>query len=186
MKLNRTFLSSVLLPLSILVASQSTVSAQETMSLTQMNCSTTDAVPGTSSWVPIDSEVTIGREVYTAVAALRRHTRFLGSSGTSRNHTAGVACRITPNGATPRYRTLRLAFGMTAENSNTDESDLIRLDVFVDGNQVESQEVTKWEPGYLSVDVSNARSVALEATCLSTGRRNTCPSLVFVQTLLEQ
>lgn len=184
--LNRLFLFSILLPLSILGTLQRAVSAQETMSLTQMNCSTTEAASGTSAWTTTDSEVTIGREFYTAVAILRRDWEFLGSNNISLNRTASVACRITQNGATPRHRTLRLAFGMNAGNSYTDDADLIRLNVFVDGNQVESQEVTKWEPGYLLVDVSNARSVALEATCLSSGRKNTCPSLVFVQTLLEQ
>jgi len=78
---------------------------------------------------------------------------------------------------------------VSAENSYTNNSTLIRVDVFVDGNEVDSVEIDRYSPGYSVVDVSGARSVALEATCLEAGRTSNvswCPSVVFLQTLLER
>lgn len=178
-------LINFLISLSLIATTQRSAKAQRAMSLTQMDCSSISAESGVDAWVVVDSEVVIGREFFTAVAVLRYGWEFLGSNYIPSNRTAAVACRITPSGARPRFRTLRLAFGMQAGNSYTDDADLIRLNVFVDGNQVNSQEVTRWEPGYMAINVANARTVSLEATCLSR-QSNTCPSLVFVQTLLEQ
>ncbi|MBD2296932.1 hypothetical protein H6G06_26515 [Anabaena sphaerica FACHB-251] len=165
------------------ILNQQVAYAQRTVSLTQMKCLTTSAEPGVDAWVTGGADVSIGQEVFTSVATLRSGWEFMGSNYIPRHIPASVACRIIPAGSKPRFRTLRLAFGLNNGNSYTKDDTLVRLTVILDGNTVETKEIAKGEQGFLLLDVTNIRSVALKAECIA-GR--TCPSIVFVQTLLEE
>ena len=155
--------------------------AQRTVSLTQMPCLTTSGSASTT-FRSGSANVAIGQEVYTAIAVLRTDQPFMGGNYIAPDNPAGVACRITPAGSQPRFRTLRLAFGINNTGEFARDNSHLRLTVLVDGNTVGSKEIVKGSLEYMLVDVTNARSVALRGECLS----DTCPGIVFVQTLLEE
>ena len=159
------------------------VQAGRTVSMTEIDCLTTSASSGVNSFIASSGNVSLGQEVFTAVAVLRTDWEFLGSNYIRSDIPASAACRITPSGSKPRFRTLRLAFGINNGNSYAKNNSLIKLTVFLDGNAMGSQEMAKGEQKFWLVNVTNVRSVALRADCLS---RDTCPSVVFVQTLLEE
>jgi hypothetical protein len=155
--------------------------AQRTVSLTQMPCLTTSG-SANNTFVSGSANVAIGQEVYTGIAVLRTDQPLFGGSYISPSNPAGVACRITPAGSKPRFRTLRIAFGISNQGEFVRDNSHLKLTVFVDGNTVDSKEIVKGSLEYMLVDVTDARSVALRGECLS----DTCPGIIFVQTLLEE
>lgn len=156
--------------------------AQRTLSLTQMPCLTTSGESYTNSFVSGSFDVGIGQEIYRGIAVLRTHQPLFGGNYIDPGNPAGVACRITPAGSQPRFRTLRLAFGINNQGEFVRDNSHLRLTVLVDGNTAGSKEIVKGSLEYMLVDVTNARSVALLGECLS----NTCPGIIFVQALLEE
>ncbi|MEG3849074.1 MULTISPECIES: hypothetical protein [unclassified Microcoleus] len=155
--------------------------AQRTVSLTQMPCLTTSG-RANNTFVSGSANIAIGQEIYTGIAVLRTDQPLFGGSYISPGDPAGVACRITPAGSKPRFRTLRIAFGISNTGEFVRDNSHLRLTVFVDGNTVGSKEIVKGSLEYMLVDVTNAWSVALRGECLS----DTCPGIIFVQTLLEE
>ncbi len=155
--------------------------AQRTVSLTQMSCLTTSG-SAVNTFLSILANIAIGQEVYTGIAVLRTDQPLFGGNYISPGNPAGVACRITPAGSEPRFRTLRLAFGISNKGEFVRDNSHLRLTVFADGNTVGSKEIVKGSLEYMLVDVTNIRSVALVGECLS----DTCPGIIFVHTLLEE
>lgn len=113
-------------------------------------------------------DISIGREVFTEIFYMTTSDSL-------------ITCRIRPAGSPPRFKTLRLAFGVT---DNTRTRKPIDVNVYLDGNQAASRSLSAGEKSLLLLDVSNVSSVAIEVP-------NNNPNSIlayrvsFVQALLE-
>ncbi|MDF5719334.1 MAG: hypothetical protein PUP91_02340 [Rhizonema sp. PD37] len=101
-----------------------------------------------------DLDVSIGKAVYTSQF-------YLGPGYSS----ASLTCNIKPeNPRTLVFQTLNLGFGM---RDNDVKSPGAEVRVYLDGRLAESRAVVPTQQALLSVDVSNASNIAIEAVCAS-------------------
>lgn len=101
-----------------------------------------------------DLDVSIGKAVYTSQF-------FLGPG----YHSASLTCNIKPvNPRTLVFQTLNLGFGM---RDNDVKSPGAQVKVYLDGRLAETRSVVPTQQALLSLDVSNASNVAIEAVCAS-------------------
>jgi NPCBM/NEW2 domain len=121
-----------------------------------------------SSWRKDNTDVSIGKELYTSVMYV--------ASG------SGLSCRLTPSDSGIKFQTLKLGFGI-ADDAHSNNN--VVVNVYVNGNQVASRNVfTGGGAKTVLVDVKNARSVAIEVTCPSTS--SSCYGIVrFFEASLE-
>ena len=89
-----------------------------------------------------------------------------------------ITCRIRPAGSQPRFKTLRLAFGITDDQVATPPA---TVNVYLDGNLAASRTLSAGERSLLLLDVSRISSVAIEVPDGS----NKYQKVSFVQALLE-
>ncbi|MFB8791525.1 MAG: hypothetical protein U7123_22465 [Potamolinea sp.] len=184
-----------------LISTASDVQAQNrrpsrVASLGEMGCQSLSNIVG---YKPVNGDVTIGRQIFRAVAYLDGQAwGFLsGRGGISPDHTAGVACRLSAPNQTPRFRTLTLAFGFADNSEKIDyirpnASTELRLSVYKDGNLYGSQSIRPGDMLRWPIDVRNARSISLEANCIKGGNSTSyagnpevCPVLYFFQDTLQ-
>ena len=104
-------------------------------------------------WYKEKNEISSGREVYTSIANIVNWG----------NKSSGVSCRISVNGRSP-YQTLSLKFGL---NDDRDNEDVI-VNIYLDGKLVESPAVTRGNVETFTFNVSQTKSVAIEAVCPET------------------
>lgn len=123
----------------------------------------------------INEDIPIGFEVFRAVAYLG-NGRWMYDS-----RPVQVACRLAEPGQKPRFRTLTLAFGLPDSRS---KGALVRLSIYKDGNFAEYKDVTAGEKLLWPINVTNVRSIALEAECKRSSD-GACPALYFYQDILE-
>lgn len=115
--------------------------------------------------------VSIGKAVYTSLF-------FLGPGYRS----AAMTCRIRPeNRPNPVFQTLNLGFGI---RDNDADSPNVQVNIFVDGQQVESRSIAPAQAQNVVLDVSQASNIAIEATCTSGVRF--CPRVHFFRANLER
>jgi hypothetical protein len=101
-----------------------------------------------------NTNVSIGRAVYSS-------RFFLGPGYRS----ASLTCRIKPdNSPNPIFQTLNLGFGMRDSDSRSSNVD---VRVYLDGKPADSRTVSPSQQNSLSLDVSNASNVSIEAVCNS-------------------
>jgi hypothetical protein len=81
---------------------------------------------------------------------------------------------------------LNLKFGI-ADNGRYADGALVRLSIYRDGNFHRYEDITKGKIFILPIDISNVRSIALEAECLRGGvkSKDHCPELIFFEDILE-
>lgn len=114
-------------------------------------------------------DVAIGKAVYTS--------RFYLGSG---NRSASLTCKIRRMDTQPLFQTLQLGFGMRDNNIT---SPPVAVNVYLDGNQAESRTITPTQQESLSLDVSNATNITLEAICSS--QSIYCGRVYFFNAALE-
>lgn len=90
-----------------------------------------------------------------------------------------ITCRIRPAGSQPKFKTLRLAFGI-ADNSNADKP--VDVNVYLDGNLAASKSLSVSEASLIILDVSKVSSVAIE---IPNNNDHIQTQVSFVQALLE-
>ncbi|EDX74181.1 hypothetical protein MC7420_4166 [Coleofasciculus chthonoplastes PCC 7420] len=146
-------LSTGMLSLMLGILGGQVAEAQRPVHLLSTTCVTTRG----SSWRSESQDVAIGREVYTSVM-------YIWDGG-------GFSCRLKTANSVPQYQTLNLGFGLQDGSRNSDDA---VLSVYLDGNQVGSRSISRGQAKIWVIDVTNARSVALEVTCPS----GSCSSLV--------
>jgi hypothetical protein len=101
-----------------------------------------------------NTDISIGRSVYSS-------RFFLGPGSRS----AALTCKIKPdNSPQPIFQTLNLGFGM---RDNETRSPGVEVRVYLDGKPADSRTVSPSIQSTLSLDVSNASNVAIEAVCTS-------------------
>ncbi len=114
-------------------------------------------------------DVSIGKAVYTS--------RFYLGSG---NRSASITCKIRQVDSQPLFQTLQLGFRMRDNNTT---SPPVVVNVYLDGQQTESRTIAPTQQESLSLDVSNATNVTLEAVCSS--QSIYCDRVYFFNAALE-
>lgn len=113
-------------------------------------------------------DISIGREAFTEI--------FVFKNFYSRTQDLLLTCRIRPAGSQPRFKTLRLAFGIADDEYAQKPVD---VNVYLDGNLAASRTLSVGEKSLVILDVSRASSVAIEVP------ENSGTRVSFVQALLE-
>jgi len=114
-------------------------------------------------------DVSIGKAVYTS--------RFYLGSG---NRSASITCKIRQVDSQPLFQTLQMGFGMRDNNTT---SPPVVVNVYLDGQRTESRTIAPTQQESLSLDVSNATNVTLEAVCSS--QSIYCDRVYFFNAALE-
>lgn len=112
-------------------------------------------------------DISIGRQAFTEI--------FYIYSG----YNSLITCRIRPAGSQPRFKTLRLAFGI-ADDIRANKP--VDVNVYLDGNLAGSRTLSVGEKSLLLLDVSRVSSVAIE---VPNNNDYPYPKVSFVQALLE-
>lgn len=115
-------------------------------------------------------DISIGRQVFTEIFYFRNNS--VGA-----NTDLLLTCRIRPAGSQPRFKTLRLAFGIADDERAGKPA---TVNVYLDGNMAISRTLSVGEKYLVILDVSRVSSVAIEIPQSDFGRR-----VSFVQALLE-
>lgn len=170
---------SIVLAVTALTLATDLVQAQRrrpgTSSLGEMKCQQIQE----GNYYTVNEDIPIGFEIYRAVAYLGRWNGNFITQKTS----IQVACRLAEAGQKPKFRTLTLAFGLP-DNHYRAQGSLIRLSIYKDGNFFEYRDVTLGQKLVWPINITNVRSIALEAEC-KRGRSEICPALYFYQDILE-
>ncbi|MCT7952876.1 hypothetical protein NG798_24045 [Ancylothrix sp. C2] len=141
------------------VAEQAAQGQQRTTSLFSSSC------VKSGGWMQSNQQdISIGRQAFTQIF-------IIGNSNSL------ITCRIRPAGSQPRFKTLRLAFGI-ADNRRANQP--ATVNVYLDGNLAASRTVSAGEKSLVILDVSRISSVAIEVPA-----DNYSQKVSFVQALLE-
>ncbi|MCP2730994.1 hypothetical protein [Limnofasciculus baicalensis] len=111
-------------------------------------------------------DISIGRQVFTEIFYMTDLDSL-------------ITCRIRPAGSQPKFKTLRLAFGI-ADNRSANKP--VDVNVYLDGNLADSRSLSVSEASLIILDVSKVSSVAIEIPN-NNDHRGTRVS--FIQALLE-
>jgi hypothetical protein len=112
-------------------------------------------------------DISIGRQAFTEI--------FYIYSG----YNSLITCRIRPAGSQPRFKTLRLAFGI-ADDIRANKP--VDVNVYLDGNLAGSRTLSVGERSFVILDVSRVSSVAVE---IPNNNDYVNTKVSFVQALLE-
>lgn len=166
-KLIKSLVLGIIVTSATLLANSTPIQARSVIPLLNAKCVSS----GEGNVREQKQNVSIGKAVYTSLF-------FLGSGFRS----AAMTCRIRPeNRPNPLFQTLNLGFGI---RDNDAGSPNVQVNVFVDGQQVESRSIAPTQVQTLAVDVSQASNIAIEATCTSGVRY--CPRVHFFQANLQR
>ncbi|WP_172191885.1 hypothetical protein [Microcoleus asticus] len=148
-----------------------------TASLGEMNCK---GING-GGYEVINEDIPIGLEIFRAVAYFGNRAHFSIGKGWLEQ----VACRLAEPGQKPRFKTLTLGFGFSDKsNKSSYNGALVRLTIYKDGNFADYRDVTFGQKLVWPINVTNVRSIALEADCKRSPINN-CPVLYIYQDILE-
>ena len=116
-------------------------------------------------------DVSIGKAFYTSQF-------YLGAG----NRSALLTCKIKPDHRPESpFQTLNLGFGIRDNDATTPD---VEVKVYLDGKPPETRTVIPAKPTSLTVDVSNASNVAIEAVCSSSNQY--CDRVYFYKADLER
>lgn len=114
-------------------------------------------------------DISIGRQVFTEIFYFRDNT-YSGKSDLL------LTCRIRPAGSQPRFKTLRLAFGIADDERANEQA---TVNVYLDGSIATSRTLSVGEKSLVILDVSRVSNVAIEIP------QTDGIKVSFVQALLE-
>ncbi|ARV59206.1 hypothetical protein BZZ01_11705 [Nostocales cyanobacterium HT-58-2] len=127
-------------------------------------------------------DIAVGREALKEVAFL--HTFYAVVSSTpmiGANDPAIATCRLNP-----KFKNLSLEFGLDSTSNLTNDKAQLLLSVYLDNNLVGEKQLVRGSKESLSIDLSNARNITLEAKCTqSSGISNSCPGVSFTNMTLK-
>jgi hypothetical protein len=157
-----------------------------TASLGEMSCQRTG---GSGGYTVRNADVVIGRQTLRIVAYMGANTGLLEltTPKIDPDNPTEVVCRLAGSTERPRFRTLTLSFGFADTDDSADPPATVRLSIYRDGEFYDSQTVTRGQPIRWPIDVTNTRSIALEATCLRLAQgERVCPFLFFFEDVLSE
>lgn len=150
-------------------------------SLGQMPCQKI----GKADYDTMNEDVPVGYEIFRAVAGLS--VGYNNDNVISTRYSGAIVCRLSGAGERPVYRTLNLAFGISDDSAYAEQS-VVRLSVYLDGEFYQYQNVSRGQKYIWPIDISDTRSVALEAECIRGKTRSSytsCSNLFFFEDSLE-
>lgn len=106
---------------------------------------------GIGNWDRRTENVSVGKAVYTS-------RLFMGSG----NRSASMTCKLQPNEPNVTFQQLNLAFGM---RDNDQGSPPVNVNIYLDGQRVESRTVSPGQGEMVRLDVSFRSNVAIETSC---------------------
>jgi len=130
-------LSAGMLSFTLATVGAQVAQAQRPIPLEDLQC-----VNRSGNWRTHKQDISVGRQIYTTVLYINPDT--------------ALTCRL-PGGPA----SLRLEFAIPDDKERAP----IKIDVYVDGNQVASRIGDKGKVHTMFVDVSNGKSLALEVSC---------------------
>lgn len=153
-------------------------------SLAELEC---QQITHRATFRAINEDLSVGFEVFRAVAFLAGNSRFEGVKGVNITKEDGtkVACRLAAPGENPRFKTLTLSIAIPDNNAHSDGT-VSRLSIYKDGQFYEYKDLTAGQKILWVIDVTNTRSIGLEGQCIR-AYKNTgvCPAIYFFEDLLE-
>jgi len=96
------------------------------------------------------------------------------------NRSASMTCQLQPNSAKVIFQKLNLSFGM---RDNDKGSPSVDVNVYIDGQKADTKSVSPGTGASISLDVVNAKNVAIEANCSSSEKY--CDRVYFWNAELE-
>ncbi|MFB2970623.1 hypothetical protein ACE1CD_16770 [Aerosakkonema sp. BLCC-F183] len=138
---------------------------QRTTSLFSTGCVRRGSIMDSSQ-----QDISIGRQVFTEIFYFRNNNGYGEKSDLL------LTCRIRPAGSQPRFKTLRLAFGIADDQRANEQA---TVNVYLDGNMATSRTLSVGEKSLVILDVSRVSSVAIETPQIYSIK------VSFVQALLE-
>jgi hypothetical protein len=142
--------------------------AQRPISLFSTQC------VGQGLTVNTNENVSIGRELFTSIFKI---------GGGWANYNASITCRVRPPGSAPRFKTLRLAFGV-ADNAN--QRNPMEVNIYLDGTKAESRSLYRGEKALVLLNVAQVSSVAIEVLYSSSANDSyDITPISIVQAVLE-
>lgn len=158
--------SAVILPL-FTIGGENIATAERPVSLLRSKCVNS----GLGSAREEDMNVSIGRGVYSS--------RFYLGPG---YRSAAITCKIQPDSSPqPIFQILNLGFGM---RDNDNRSASVNVVIYVDGKQVETRSISPSKPVDVTIDITNATNVAIEANCSS--QTEYCDRVYFYNASLQR
>ncbi|MBD1930698.1 MULTISPECIES: hypothetical protein [Cyanophyceae] len=153
-------------------------------SLGEMGCR---RIGGMGGYNPVNEDVSIGREIFRAVAYLGNSDFGQNAWGIYKDRPTEVACRLAAVNARPQFKTLTLSFGFSQTSDLLDGSVIVRLSVYKDGNFYGEQTISKGDKIRWPIDVTNTRTLALETQCVRAKQgRNSCPNIWLIEDILRK
>ncbi|MBW4625887.1 MAG: hypothetical protein KME49_10365 [Brasilonema octagenarum HA4186-MV1] len=98
----------------------------------------------------------------------------------SKSKAAGVSCVLNS-----KFRQLNLVVGINGKHLYARQDDKIVLDVSVDNKLIATKDLTITAKQVLNINVENARSVGIKASCLKENYNSYCPYVAFVEMSLR-
>lgn len=123
--------------------------------------------------------IAIGGEVLPEIAYLSSENGNPYSYITS-SKPAGVSCVLNS-----KFRQLNLVVGINGKHDYAPQGDKIVFDVSVDNKVVATKDLTIAAKQVLNINVENARSVGIKASCPNTKNYYGCPYVAFVEAGLQ-
>lgn len=128
--------------------------AQRAIPLVELDCINT----GGSSWSEGSRNISVGKRFYTAILRMSDSLAF--------------TCKLP----TSSSAFLRLEYAI-----RDDSRGQVQMDIYLDGNLVDSGVASVGKVGTLMVDLTNGRSLAIENSCVS----SSCGTVYFLKAEIE-
>ncbi|BAZ20141.1 hypothetical protein NIES4073_10170 [Kalymmatonema gypsitolerans NIES-4073] len=164
-----------------IVAESPTASPSETaVSLLDMEC--LSSTPGVEKPFVKQREpknIAIGGEVLPEIAYLSNRSGE-PYSYIYNDESAGVSCALNS-----KFRQLNLVVGINGKHSYARQDHKIVFEVSLDNKVVATENLTLAAKQVLNINVQNARSVGIKATCKNAYSNYSCPYVAFVEASLR-
>jgi hypothetical protein len=98
----------------------------------------------------------------------------------SKSKPAGVSCVLNS-----KFRQLNLVVGINGKHLYARQDEKIVFDVSVDNKLIATKDLTIAAKQVLNINVENARSVGIKASCLKDNQNYSCPYVAFVEMSLR-
>jgi hypothetical protein len=123
--------------------------------------------------------IAIGGEALPEIAYLFSESRD-SYPYISKSKPAGVSCALNS-----KFRQLNLVVGINGKHFYARQDDKIVFDVSVDNKLIATKDLTIASKQVLNINVENARSVGIKASCLRENYSSDCPYIAFVEMSLR-
>ncbi|MCY7332029.1 MAG: hypothetical protein LH649_05090 [Pseudanabaena sp. CAN_BIN31] len=136
-------------------------------------------------------DIPIGREIFQAFARIGTSVVDSYSSVFSIRDSTQAIFRLASSREASKYKKLTLSFGIADSDRAATSGTVTRLSIYKDGKFHGYRDIGLGDKNLWVIDVTNTRSLALEASCTRTvevvfARQQGCAGIYFFEEILEQ